>query len=113
MRSEGYGSWSVVGLCVCRRLFWLRGGQLAIPAAYELREPEYEKGVFPETIAFERYAVKTSQKANMHNRIGCIYCDLIRPLCVPWRLRKSQRKACITACYLLPQLARVRLSARY
>ena len=38
-----------------------------IPAASELREPEKEKGDFPET---ERYAVKTSEKNNMHNRTG-------------------------------------------
>ena len=73
MRSEGYSSGFVclcvcVCVCVCRRLFWhyrLRGGPLAIPAASELHEPEKEKGNFPETTAFERYAVKTSEKANM------------------------------------------------
>ena len=56
-----------VCLCVCRRFFWhyrLRGGPLAIPPDSELREPEL--GDFPETISFERYAVKTSEKANMH-----------------------------------------------
>ena len=77
MRSEGYGSWlvclSVCLLSVCRRLFWhyrLRGGPLAIPADSELREPENLLGDFPETTSFERYAVKTSEKANMHNRTG-------------------------------------------
>ena len=62
-----------VCLCVCRRLFWhyrLRGDLLAIPAASELREPEKENGDFPETVAFERYAVKTSEKANIHNPTG-------------------------------------------
>ena len=34
-----------------------------IPMASELHEPEKENGDFPETIAFERYAVKTSEKA--------------------------------------------------
>ena len=29
-------------------------------------------GHFPEMTAFERYAVKTSEKANMHNRTGLI-----------------------------------------
>ena len=75
MRSEGYCSRSVsvcvcVCVCVCRRLFShyrLRGGPLAIPTASELREPEKRKGEFPETTAFERYAVKTSENANMHN----------------------------------------------
>ena len=41
-----------------------------IPTASELREPEKELADFPETTAFERYAVKTSEKANMHNRAG-------------------------------------------
>ena len=68
---------TVVGLCVCvcvcRLLFWhyrLRGGPLAIPASSELREPEKQKSNFPEKTAFKRYAVKTSEKANMHNRTG-------------------------------------------
>ena len=60
-----------------------------IPAALELREPEKQKGDFPETTAFERYAVKTSEKAIMH--ISTAYHDLIRSLCVPWGLKKSQR----------------------
>ena len=71
MRSEGYGSWFVclsvcLCVCVCRRIFWhyrLRGGLLAIPAASELCELEIYKGDFPETTAFERYAVKTSKKS--------------------------------------------------
>ena len=41
-----------------------------IPAALELREPEKQKGDFPETTAFERYAVKTSEKATMHISTG-------------------------------------------
>ena len=56
---------------VCRCLFChyrLQAGLLAIPAASELREHENIKGDFPETTAFEMYAVKTSEKANMHNR---------------------------------------------
>ena len=66
---------TVVGLSgyVCRHLFWhyrLRSGLLATPGASELREPENEKGDFPETTAFERYAVKTSEKANMHISTG-------------------------------------------
>ena len=34
------------------------GYEAAIPADSELREPEKQKGVFPETTAFERYAVQ-------------------------------------------------------
>ena len=41
-----------------------------IRAASELCEPEKELGDFPEMNAFERYAVKTSEKANVHNRTG-------------------------------------------
>ena len=48
MCSEGYGTWSV---CVCLSVF--------------LSVYSHTKGW---TTAFERYAVKTSEKANMHNR---------------------------------------------
>ena len=72
-----------VCLSVCRRLFWhyrLRGGLLTIPAASELREPEKEKGDFPETTVFERYAVKTSEKVNLHIRpLQVLYRFLVRP----------------------------------
>ena len=66
MRSEGYSSWFCLSVCVCLRLYRLRGGLLTVPAASELREPEKQKGDFPETTAFKRYAVKASEKANMH-----------------------------------------------
>ena len=36
-----------------------------IPTSAELREPEKLLGDFPAAIAFERYAVKTSEKANI------------------------------------------------
>ena len=49
-----------------------------------IREPENLRGAVPETTAFERYAVKTSQKANTHNSAG-----------VPWRHKKLQQRACI------------------
>ena len=60
MRSEGYGSWVCLSVCVsvCVDAYSgtrLRGGQLAIQAASELREPENYKGDFPETTAFEIY----------------------------------------------------------
>ena len=64
---------TVVGLSVCRRVSWhyrLRDGLLAIPVASELRKPEKYKGDYPETTAFEIYAVKIAKKANMHNRTG-------------------------------------------
>ena len=46
------------------------GGVLAIPAASELRESENYNGDFPETTAFERYAVKTSEKGNCIIALG-------------------------------------------
>ena len=50
-----------------------------IPTASELREPEKILGDFPERTAFERYAVKTSEKANIHNRAGLSRTDLPTP----------------------------------
>ena len=70
----------VVDLSVCRRFFWhyrLQGGLLAIPAASELCEPEKYKGNFPEMTAFERYTMKTSKEANMHNHTGLLRPDLL------------------------------------
>ena len=64
MRSEGYSSLSDQRVClsVCvdaysGTIYKPRGGLLAIPAASELREPEKQRGDFPETTAFESYAV--------------------------------------------------------
>ena len=74
MRSEGYSSRSVcpTGYEVANERY--------IPTASELREPENEKGDFPETTAFERlYAVKISEKANMHNRAGLPRTDRPTP----------------------------------
>ena len=57
----------MVCVCVCvGRLFWhyrLRGDPLAIPAASELREPEIEKGDFPETTAFDSDKLARSRTA--------------------------------------------------
>ena len=39
-----------------------------IPTASVLQGHETECGDFAETTAFERYGVKTSEKANMHNQ---------------------------------------------
>ena len=50
-----------------------------IPTASEPREPENQLRDFPETTAFERYAVKTSEKANMHNRAGLPRTDRPTP----------------------------------
>ena len=103
MRREGYSSWFVC-LGVCRRLFWhyrRRGGLLAIAAASELREPEKYRGDYPETTAFERYAVKSP--------ICIIALDLLRPdplvLCTYRRFKKTQRRACIDSRILSTAVA--------
>ena len=49
------------------------------PTASVLREPENLRGDFPETTLFERYAVKTSQKANIHNSAGLPRTDRPTP----------------------------------
>ena len=60
-----------VCLCVCVDAYSGTTGYESAPLAdSELREPENLLGDFPETTSFERYAVKTSEKANMHNRTG-------------------------------------------
>ena len=62
MRSEG-----CLSVCVSTLILALQATRRPISdiAASELREPEKQKGDFPETTAFKRYAVKTSEKANM------------------------------------------------
>ena len=65
MRSEGYG---IVVLFVCLCVFYsgttgYEAGPLVIPAASELREPEKEKGDFPETTAFESDKLTRSRTA--------------------------------------------------
>ena len=49
-------------------------------------------GDFPERTAFERYAVKTNEIINIHNRAG-LYLELIFLLRVPWRHNKLQQRA--------------------
>ena len=43
------------------QILWSRGGLLAIPAASELREPEKQRGDFPETTLFDRENKRKSQ----------------------------------------------------
>ena len=86
---------TILGLCVCLsvclsvclRLFshyMLRGGLRAIPTTSVLQGNEKYCGDFAETTAFERYGVKTSVKANMHNehwltlnRFGVMHCIVL------------------------------------
>ena len=79
MRSEGYSSWSVDGLCVCLSvclsttilaLQATRRLMSDIPTASVLQGHEKEYGDFAETTAFERYGVKTSERANMQISTG-------------------------------------------
>ena len=64
-----------------------------IPTASKLREPERILGDFPETTAFERYAVKKAKKPICI--IALAYLELICLLRVPWRHKKLQQRACI------------------
>ena len=64
MRSEGYGSWFI---CLSDDAYSVTTGY---EAAYQRLQnyASQKKSYFPEKTAFERYAVKTSEKANMQNR---------------------------------------------
>ena len=109
-----FSSWFVC-VSVCRRLFWhkLRGGLLAIPAASKERKPENKKGDFPETTVFERYAVKTSEKANLHDHTGLTQTGSACSVYLEGTRSHNEWRVSTPACYLLLQLARVRLSVRY
>ena len=73
-------------VCVCLRL--LRAGYEAayeryIPTVSVLQGQEKECGDFVETTAFERYGVKTSEKANMHNE-HWLTSTSFSPFSAPW-----------------------------
>ena len=79
MRSEGYSSW-VVCLSVTQHLTSRMFYRLTNDTTYLTgNEGQIFCGDFPETTAFERYAVKTSEKANMHNLTGLPRPDLLAP----------------------------------
>ena len=90
MRSEGYSSWSVslsVCLSVCLSVddYSRTTGYEAAYERYQqlqcyIQGHENECGDFAETTAFERYGVKTSERANMQISTGQLY--------VPWRRQK-------------------------
>ena len=92
-------------------------GQVSMPGLKSItRYNTREKQTLPETIAFERYAVKTSEKANIiHNRTGLLLPDPLA-LC-NLEAHKSQRRACVDSLMLsstsVAIIARVRLSASY
>ena len=85
---------TVVVLCVCLSAclfvydyifsdYRLRGGSCAIPTSSVLQGHENKTGDFAETTAFERYGVKTSEKANMHNE-HWLTSTAFSPFCAPW-----------------------------
>ena len=83
MHSQGYSNWSV---CVC--LFVCLS--TAILAAYErYQQLQCYKGMknnvgdFAETTALQRYGVKTSEKANMHNQ-HWLTSTRFSPFSTPW-----------------------------
>ena len=76
---------TVVGLSVCVCV-----DTVSDITGYEVANERYQRlqnytnlenllGGFPATAAFERYAVKTSKKANMHNRAGLPPTDWLTP----------------------------------
>ena len=96
---------TVLGVCVCVRLsVCLSAAILALQAT---RQPMSDTNVFittrtwkikadfPETTEFERYAVKTSEKANMHNRTSLPWPIA---LCTFQRHKKSPWRPCIDSC---------------
>ena len=86
MRSEGYSSRSVcVSVCLFVYGYYRTTGY---EAAYELYQHlQCYKGTkcgdFAEKIAFERYGVKTSEKANMHNE-HWLTSTAFSPFGAPW-----------------------------
>ena len=87
MRSEGYGSRSVC-LFVCLFVYDY-SRTTGYEAAYErYQQLQCYKGKkkcadFAETTAFERYGVKTSEKANMHNE-HWLTLTRFSPFTAPW-----------------------------
>ena len=87
MRSEGPVVVLSVSVCVCvcvcvsTLILALQGTRWPISDTNGFRTTRTSKllGDFPERTAFERYAVKTSEKANMHNRAGLPRTDLPAP----------------------------------
>ena len=61
--------------------------------SFSAARPRKECGDFAETTAFERYGVKTSEKANMHNEHWLISTRL-SPFSAPWT-NKVTKGICI------------------
>ena len=59
-----------VSLSVCVSMLLLQAMRWPISHQLQNYASLNNNGDFPETTAFEGYAMKTSEKANMHNRTG-------------------------------------------
>ena len=82
MRSEGYSTWSVcLSVCLSVQTSWTTG----YGAAYErYQQLQCYKGMKNNNVtAFERYGVKTSEKANMHNE-HWLTSTRFSPFSAPW-----------------------------
>ena len=68
MRSEGYYTWSVC-VCLSTTILALQATRRLMSNTNSFSATRARKIMcdFAETTAFERYGVKTSEKANMHN----------------------------------------------
>ena len=88
MRSEGYSSRSVC-LSVClfvsdySRTTGYEAAYKAIPTDSVLIGQEKNYADFAETTVFERYGVKTSEKANMHDE-HWLTSTRFSPFSAPW-----------------------------
>ena len=70
MRSEGYSSRSVyLSFCLSTTILALQATRrlMSDTNSFSATRARKKCGDFAETTAFERYGVKTSEKANMHN----------------------------------------------
>ena len=85
MRNEGYGS-CFVCLSVCLS-----------PTILALQATRARKinGDFAETTAFERYGVKTSENANMHNELW-LTSTRFSPFSTPWTNQFTKGYTCIS-----------------
>ena len=69
MRSEGYSTWSVCLSSLSMTILALQATRrlMGDTNSFSATRARKKRGDFAETTAFERYGVKTSEKANMHN----------------------------------------------
>ena len=79
MRSEGYGSCPVcLSVCLSPTILALQATRRRMSDTNSFSATKKLCGDVAETTAFERYGVKTSEKANMHNEHCLPRPDLAR-----------------------------------